>query len=384
LLTELIYSLKTWADGTVSLFDIPEGKYLFNISAPGHSPYSGTFSIQPGMTTTVPIALEINMVNIEWSVVPITIEDRYEIKITQTFETNVPAPVLITEPPSITLPIMQPGQVFNGEFSITNYGLIAVYNVRMQSPTSFLGYDIEILSSAIPKRINAMEKITVPYRITRRQTVAALGLSSPDGQGEGAVYTCNSLPRPQGEGRGEGGVDSGPSPYATLFDEVQGYGGGGCVTSFTVSTCGDATICPNSANQRETTKCTSYTIAVPIDCPSGGGGGGTGGGGYVYTGGGSGQGGGGTVPGGSPGILPTQSCACMNCDDRNPCTTDGCTSGACWHEPINCDDGNPCTDDSCGANGCVHVPKNCDDGNACTTDSCVAGSCEHSSPNQKR
>jgi hypothetical protein len=64
-LTELLYNLRTGADGTVSQFDIPEGRYTFNITATGHKPTSGTFTISPGLTTTVPIALELNMVNIE-------------------------------------------------------------------------------------------------------------------------------------------------------------------------------------------------------------------------------------------------------------------------------------------------------------------------------
>lgn len=60
--------------------------------------------------------------------------------------------MLITEPPSITLPELQQGQVFDGEFTVMNYGLIAVDNIKLEYPVSFGGYDIEILTSAIPKR----------------------------------------------------------------------------------------------------------------------------------------------------------------------------------------------------------------------------------------
>jgi hypothetical protein len=51
---------------------------------------------------------------------------------------------------------------------------------------------------------------------------------------------------------------------------------------------------------------------------------------------------------------------------------------------VNCDDGNPCTDDSFDPlNGCVHVPNTaaCDDGDACTlVDTCYNGSCLGSNP----
>ena len=129
-LPELIYTLRTASDGTVMQYDIPEGRYTYNVSPPpGHMPYSGSFTIQAGMTTTVPIALEMNMVTVTWSVTPTVIQDRYEIVVTQTFETNVPTPVLVVEPPNINIPQLAPGQVFNGEFKVTNYGLIEVYDV---------------------------------------------------------------------------------------------------------------------------------------------------------------------------------------------------------------------------------------------------------------
>ena len=362
---------------------------------------------------------------------PTTIQDKYEIVITQTFATNVPLPVLVTEPPVINLPEMLPGQVFNGEFSITNYGLIAVVDVKITFPTSFLDYDIEVFTSSIPTRIGAQQKITLPFRVTKRQTVAA-GLNLRDA----GNYACNP--------------DSSlqlftASALSLLFDEVRGYGAG-CVTSFPIGASGTAETCPVSGATANAS--TSGNVGVPTSCPTSGGGtggGGGGGGGGWYGGGGSSGGSGGGAPG-QPGPLPTGDCGCMNCDDNNSCTDDSCSNGACTHEPVvcdggdpctvnwcedgcqsypldcddgngctddscgsggcvntpidcdggdpctvnwcedgcqsyplDCDDGNPCTDDSCGAGGCINTPRDCDDGNACTTDSCVSGSCINTS-----
>ena len=62
-----------------------------------------------------------------------------------------------------------------------------------------------------------------------------------------------------------------------------------------------------------------------------------------------------------------------DCEDGNPCTTDGCIAGKC-ENPANteaCDDKNPCTvDDGCKAGKCGGAPKPCSDNDACTTDSC--------------
>ncbi len=64
------------------------------------------------------------------------------------------------------------------------------------------------------------------------------------------------------------------------------------------------------------------------------------------------------------------------CDDKNPCTDDGCDAAgaACTHtnNVAACDDGDACTTaDACAAGACAGGPaKNCDDGKTCTADSC--------------
>ncbi len=102
------------------------------------------------------------------------------------------------------------------------------------------------------------------------------------------------------------------------------------------------------------------------------------------------------------------------CDDANPCTTDECRDGSCWHVPLVCDDDNPCTEDAClgtADGGCAHdaqaaeyracVPDgisqddsgacvsgtcmpepiclgdDCDDGDPCTIDDCAGDGCFH-------
>ncbi len=65
-----------------------------------------------------------------------------------------------------------------------------------------------------------------------------------------------------------------------------------------------------------------------------------------------------------------------NCNDNNPCTTDGCDpKTGCTHKllgVIACNDGNACTDnDMCSVLGkCQGDGKVCNDGVACTTDTC--------------
>lgn len=74
-----------------------------------------------------------------------------------------------------------------------------------------------------------------------------------------------------------------------------------------------------------------------------------------------------------------------NCNDGNPCTSDGCDPAqGCVYSPNTgdaCSDGNPCTaNDSCNSNGeCKGgADVSCDDGNPCTVDSCgISGTCQN-------
>lgn len=74
----------------------------------------------------------------------------------------------------------------------------------------------------------------------------------------------------------------------------------------------------------------------------------------------------------------------LNCDDKNPCTTDTCNSdpnardAGCVHtaNTAACSDGDPCTtEDKCSNKVCAGTPIGCDDNQECTTDTCEGGNC---------
>jgi len=68
------------------------------------------------------------------------------------------------------------------------------------------------------------------------------------------------------------------------------------------------------------------------------------------------------------------------CSDASACTLDSCEAGFCKHAPMNdgdpCDDGNACTSaDVCQGAVCAGVKGGCDDKNPCTTDTCSSKAC---------
>ncbi len=73
----------------------------------------------------------------------------------------------------------------------------------------------------------------------------------------------------------------------------------------------------------------------------------------------------------------------VDCNDKNPCTTDLCDGkGGCTHPAVAdktaCDDGDPCTLlDMCMTGACKASAIDCNDKNDCTADSCVGGVCKY-------
>ena len=160
--------------------DLTPGTYTYRVSANKHQELSGQITIKSGVTDTLPVFLQNQLVSVEWSVNEITLLDKYEIVIDATFETDVPAAVIVVDPASIELPIdMQPGDVFTGELRITNQGLISAFDLNIQLPADnqFIRYE---LIGGIPDTLEAKQSILVPFKAIMLQSL------EPDGTDTGA------------------------------------------------------------------------------------------------------------------------------------------------------------------------------------------------------
>jgi len=162
------YTLTTDSFGEAEFTDLSAGRYKCRITADSHQEYIGRFWIKPGIT----------VVTVEWEVNEITIEDKYEIVLSATYETDVPAPVLVIEPVSLSLPPMKSGDVFNGEFTLTNYGLVRADDLKFTLPADDQHFTYEILGG-LPNSLK--ERITVPFRVTCLQSLD----QEEDGEGTG-------------------------------------------------------------------------------------------------------------------------------------------------------------------------------------------------------
>ncbi|WP_345552425.1 fibronectin type III domain-containing protein [Microbulbifer aestuariivivens] len=153
------------ANGEALFQNLPIGRYSYRVTAFDHESVSGRLWVKPGITVAEDVFLMNQIINVEWQVNEINLEDRYEIKLEATFETQVPVAVVMLDPLSITLPDMKKGDVFTGELSLTNYGLIRADSVRGKLPSGNDVVEFEFLAD-VPDTLAAGEVIYIPYRIT--------------------------------------------------------------------------------------------------------------------------------------------------------------------------------------------------------------------------
>ena len=164
-----IPAINTDSLGEAYFTNLPAGSYKFRATALNHQEVIGRITVKPGITATQDVFLDYNLVTVQWSVTDIAIQDIYQIVLTATYETNVPAAVIVLEPTSVTLPNMKAGDVFLGEMTLTNYGLVRADKVRQTLPASDPYIRFEFLAT-IPDTLDAKSRITLPYRAVSLQS----------------------------------------------------------------------------------------------------------------------------------------------------------------------------------------------------------------------
>lgn len=175
--------LKTDSVGEAMSANLPAGRYKYRIRAANHQEVGGRVQVKPGITATLPVFLDYNSVTVEWSVKEITLQDRYEIVLNATYETDVPTAVVVIEPLSTNLPKMNPGDVFHGELNMTNYGLIRADKVKQKLPGSDNYFRFEFLED-VPETLDAKQRVTLHYRVVALQSLdgaANIGTASGGG-----------------------------------------------------------------------------------------------------------------------------------------------------------------------------------------------------------
>jgi parallel beta-helix repeat protein len=161
---EQIISPDTDLNGEVVIYGLDIGEWTYQITAAGHSSISGVVKIVADQTVLVEEELVRNLITVTFNVEPVPFTDRYEIKIEQKFDTHVPVPVLVWEPPYVDLGIIEPGFTTTIITQLSNFGLKALDDITIST------YDdgtsrLEPLITYMP-RLGAMQTIEVPVQFT--------------------------------------------------------------------------------------------------------------------------------------------------------------------------------------------------------------------------
>ena len=168
---EIVFSSMD-VDGMVTISDIPEGFYNVRIDAADHDSYQATIEINPGQVNSIDAFMSRQTVKYYWEVLETEIQDRYLINVEAEFAVDIPAPVVVIDPPTLDLAELDEiGEAMVVEFTATNHGLIAVNDVQFE-----LGehpfYEFEYPESAFDI-LDAKSSLTIPVKITRTGDIDA-------------------------------------------------------------------------------------------------------------------------------------------------------------------------------------------------------------------
>ena len=290
LVSSFYTNLVTDANGETNCVGLPVGQYKFQVTADNHNSYNGRFWIRAGTTVNQQVALTYSLVTVEWEVVPITIQDRYEITLNATFQTDVPAPVVTIEPGVVNLPQLFAGDVYYGEYSLYNHGLIRADHLQFQLPASDDYFDYQVLAG-VPDHLDAKQRVRIPYRLTCKRSMPGPNQQLASGVAAIAV-------------KAKAGAKSSPKDGSS----------GDCFSYQTCVLVGYDWVCINGLWFKAALY-SCYYYSYTRGCPSSGGGGG--GGGPAF-GGGGGAGGGTTYSPGGGTPLPGPQCY-----PDKPCSQEG-------------------------------------------------------------
>ena len=132
------YTLTTDANGEAEIDDLQEGAWAWQASAPGHSANVGVVTVIANQIVSVDTRLSRSLVTVSFTVTPVPFTDRYEITIEQTFETHVPAPVMIFTPAVM-------------DFNDIDDGFEATYIATLKNEGLIDAVDVQVVGSVIPE-----------------------------------------------------------------------------------------------------------------------------------------------------------------------------------------------------------------------------------------
>lgn len=270
-LTGDIRALVTNDQGLAELTDLPPGNYRWRASAAQHVDASGRIQVRSGLTASERVFLDSQLVSIEFSVTETTIRDEYHVTLEATYQTQVPAPVVLLEPLSINLPDMQIGEEITGELTLSNYGLVRADELQFALPQSDASYRYEFFGD-MPAELAAKSRVVIPYRVTALAPVKRNSVSTARGGGSELPWFTGYSPSLQVQHAIRHLVSTGSSP-AVPAAQAKAVAKAASCSSYVSTACVGYSYTCAAGDKRQSAACTSISRLSGASCAGGSGGG---------------------------------------------------------------------------------------------------------------
>ena len=159
---------KTDENGTITFTGVPVGDYTLFVSEESHYTVSKTVTVEAGVEKNVTAVLMPSILQVEWEVVPVTIQDVYIIKHEIGYTTYVPAPEIRSYGGDLEVyvdyeKLAEAGFVeLHGQLIVTNtHPYVSVFNITFDSGGSHY-IDVEFAVDKIDE-LKPGESVVVPY-----------------------------------------------------------------------------------------------------------------------------------------------------------------------------------------------------------------------------
>ena len=164
---QLLRQMETGSDGLATFEQLPCGNYIVAVTHPKHTSYQDNVMVTAGRTETYRAFISYSSITIEMKYEPTEIEDEYNIVTTMSYETNVPAPVVVIDmPDKIVVEEIQTPYLFY--VNLTNVGLIAAEKTRFSIAHEANGYTFTPLLEG-PWRLLPQQTLTIPVEINKKE-----------------------------------------------------------------------------------------------------------------------------------------------------------------------------------------------------------------------
>lgn len=183
--------VQTDLNGLVTVTNLQEGDWSWQVGAAGHSANVGVVNVIADQVVNVSTRLNKSVVTVNFTVVPVPYTDRYEIQLEQTFQTHVPLPVLVMTPAFKEFKEVTPGFQASYIVTVKNEGLIQMENLTITGQTK-ASSSYTPLITYVPVLL-PQQTIEVPF------TVSYYGTNGPGQQDGNPLTSC--LPDPSSVGQ---------------------------------------------------------------------------------------------------------------------------------------------------------------------------------------